>query len=110
MTILSGRLNIILVLLAALLAFGAPAASAASVPTVANGCHQPLTHHNSIYRDPTPAQIDKIHRYCQQARHSASQLRFWYNPKHRWSLYLNQSGQKCWQLKLSGPEALCALA
>jgi hypothetical protein len=107
---LSGRLTTILALLAALLAFGVPTAHAASLPTVASGCRQPLTHHGPIYRDPTPTQIDKIRDYCQLAHHNVSTLRFWYSSKHRWSLYLNQSDQKCWQLKLSGPVGLCVLA
>jgi hypothetical protein len=104
-----GCLNI-LVLLAALLAFGAPTAQAFSAPTVASGCHQPLVRHSAIYRDPTTAQIDKIHHYCQLARQSASKLRFWYNPKRRWTLYLGQAELKCWQLELAGPAKLCVLA
>lgn len=45
-----------------------------------------------------------------EARKSQNTINFWYSKEHRWTLYLNHSDKKCWEVPLRGPERLCSIA
>jgi hypothetical protein len=78
--------------------------------TAVHSCNALAAHGNSGLRGLSSARASKVHNVCRSVHRHISKLNFWYGKKHRWTLYLNQSGKKCWELHLQGPLALCLKA
>jgi hypothetical protein len=97
--------------MALMFAVHAHSSSAAAAMAVPASCSHPAafshSHRGRGFRILTSVQVNHLQQVCRLARQSSGKLRYWYGPKHRWTLYLRHKNRKCWQLKLHGPEALC---
>jgi hypothetical protein len=112
--LIAGALTALVLALCALLS--AEQASATQRTAAATAVPAPCghaaaySHRNRAFRSLSSADSNKLVRLCARAKRSVSKVRFWYHPKHRWTLYLNQASKKCWQVELAGPQKLCLLA
>jgi hypothetical protein len=108
---LLARMCKLLALMALLCAVFATSSSATTAMAVPASCSHTAafshSHRGQRYRTLTSVQVNHLQQTCRLARLSSGKLHYWYSPQHRWTLYLHHRHKKCWQLKLSGPEALC---
>jgi hypothetical protein len=87
-------------------------AAAATAASASCGHVAALSHRGPAFRSLSSANTNKLEGLCTFAKVSASKVRFWYSPKYKWTLYLNQPNKKCWEpdMHLSGPVSLCMKA
>jgi hypothetical protein len=90
---------------------GKPASKAALVSrSVEKSCTRTT---EKAMRSLSSAKASRLRTFCTSAQRHANTVRFWMNPEHRWTLYLQHPHQACWELsadELEGPRSLCILA
>lgn len=56
------------------------------------------------------SKIERVKLFKQEAKDHEAALRFLHGPDRKWRLHLRQMDVPCWEVRLAGPERVCAEA